>query len=165
MANDKVVLENCRIVFRNFAGEKRQFNEEGDRNFSVVLDDEKAEMAKLQGWNVKPKPPREEGDPNFHHLKVTVSYKGRKPPVAVLISSKGRTNLDEDMIGMLDNAELAVVDMIIRAYDWEVNGRKGRSAYLDSIYVTLAEDELALKYSEPKEKEEPADEGVEREED
>jgi hypothetical protein len=167
MANDKIVLEDARIVFRNFSGERQQFNEEGDRNFSVVLDDDKAASLAADGWNVKTKPPREEGDPNFNHLKVKVSYRGKKPPLAILISSKGRTTLDQDMIDMLDGAEYAVVDMIIRAYDWEFNGKKGRTAYLDSIYVTLAEDELTRKYAEdePKEKEEPIDEGVDREED
>lgn len=163
MADNNIVLENCRLVFKNFAGEKRQFNEEGKRNFSVVLDDEKAELLKAQGWNVKSKPPREEGDPYFHHLKVTVSYTGKRPPLAMMISSKGRTELDQDMIGLLDNAELAVVDMILRPYDWDVQGSKGRSAYLHSIYATLAEDELSLKYAETKD--EDADEPVEREED
>lgn len=165
MANDNIVLENCRIVFRNFSGAKQQFNEEGKRNFSVVLDDEKAEILKAQGWNVKTKPPKEEGDPNFNHLKVTVSYTGKRPPLAMMISSKGRTNLDEDMIGLLDTAELAVVDMILRPYDWDFSGGKGRSAYLHSIYATLAEDELSLKYAEPAEETKDEVEAIDLEED
>jgi len=99
----------------------------------------------------------------FHHLKVKVFYGGKKPPLAVLISSKGRTQLGEDMISLLDNAELAVVDMIIRPFDWDVNGNQGRTAYLHSIYATLAEDELSLKYAETKE--DDVEEPVEREED
>lgn len=165
--NDKEVLENCRIVFRNFEGREEQYNRAGDRNFSVVLDDEQAERMKAQGWNVKSKPPREEGDREFHHLKIKVNFRSKKPPTIVMISSKGRTLLDQDMVGMLDLAELALVDMIIRPYEYDVNGKTGRTAYLDSIYVTLAEDELSLKYAEdePKDKEEPVDEGVDREED
>lgn len=164
-ANNKEVLEDCRIVFRNFAGREEQYNREGDRNFSVVLDDEQAAAMKARGWNVKSKPPREEGDREFHHLKVKVNYRGKKPPTVILITSKNRTTLDEETVGMLDLAELALVDMIIRPYEYDVNGKTGRTAYLDSIYVTLAEDELMQKYAEEEPKEEPTEEGVVREED
>jgi len=144
----EIVLSNSRIVFRNFTGEERKFNEAGKRNFAVVLTPELADELEKDDWNVKRKPPKEEGDDEFCFLSVTVSYKG-KPPRIILIteSMNRRTTLDEDTADMVDVAEIETIDMILRPYDWEVNGNCGRKAYLKSIYVTLHEDELDIKYA------------------
>lgn len=149
--NDKnITLEGVRIVFRNFAGKETQYNAEGKRNFNVVLDEEMADRLESDGWNVKRKPPKEEGDAPFNVLHVTVSYKGRAPRV-VMLTSRGRTNLDEETCELLDFADIETVDMIIRPYDWDVSGKTGRKAYLQSIYVTIHEDDLELKYADVRE--------------
>lgn len=142
---EPLVLENRRILFRNFAGAEGRFNAKGDRNFNVVLEANEAIALQDDGWNVKYLKPREEGDEILARLEVAVHY-GKKSPRIVLITSKGKTQLEEDMIGVLDWAEIASVDMIVRPYHWEVNGKSGVKAYLNSIYVTIREDELELKY-------------------
>ena len=140
-----VVLENRRILFRNFAGEEGRFNAKGNRNFNVVLEPEEAEAMEKDGWNIKYLQPREEGDEPLPRLEVTVKF-GKIPPRVILITSKGKTQLDEDMVSLLDWAEIENVDMIVRPYEWEVNGKTGVKAYLKSIYVTIREDELERKY-------------------
>jgi hypothetical protein len=146
--NDKnVVMEGMRIIFRNFAGKEGQYNREGDRNFAVLLDDEVAEAMLSDGWNVKRLKVREEGDTPQAYLSVSVNFKGR-PPRIVMITSRGRTNLGEDEIELLDWADMRNVDMIIRPYEWAVNGKTGIKAYLQSIYVTIEEDALELKYAD-----------------
>lgn len=140
-----VVLENRRIIFRNFSGEEGRFNAKGDRNFNVLLNHDEADGMAQDGWNVKYLQPREEGDEPQPRLDVAVKF-GKNPPRVVLITSRGRTNLTEDMVGLLDWAEIENVDLIIRPYEWEVNGRTGVKAYLKSIYVTIREDALELKY-------------------
>ena len=140
-----VVLEEHRILFRNFSGEEGRFNAKGQRNFNVLLDPEEAEAMLKDGWNVKYLQPREEGDLPQARLEVSVHF-GRNPPRIILITSRGKTPLDESMVSLLDWAEIVNVDMIVRPYEWEVSGRTGVKAYLKSIYVTIREDELEKKY-------------------
>jgi len=139
-------LEDVRIIFRNFSGAGDAFNAEGNRNFNIILDDADAEAMRADGWNVKTKEPREEGDDPLHLLKVDVSYKAR-PPRVVMITSRGRTNLDEAGVGALDWVNIKQTDLILNPYAWTVNGKSGIKAYLHSIYVTIEEDALEKKYS------------------
>lgn len=146
---EPVVLEGKRIVFRNFAGAVGRFNAEGDRNFNVLLDDEEAERMIADGWNIKWLQPREEGDKPQARLDVAVSYKEKtRPPRIVLLTSRGKTSLDEDRIGLLDWADIVNVDLILNPYHWSIaaSGKSGIKAYLKSLYVTIREDELELKY-------------------
>lgn len=149
MADDRnVVMQDKRIIFRNFSGKEGQFNREGDRNFAVLLEPDEAEAMAKDGWNVKVLKPREEGDEEVTYLlPVSVSFKGR-PPRIVMITSRGRTTLNEDEAEMLDWVDIRNVDLIVRPYDWTVNGKTGTKAYLKSIYVTIEEDALELKYAE-----------------
>lgn len=154
MADDGTVLmENIRIIFKNFAGKEGQFNREGDRNFAALLTPEMADGLLADGWNVKTTKEREldEGEMsgNEPYLPVTVGFKGR-PPKIVMLSSRGRTDLGEDEVELLDYADIQNVDLIVRPYDWIVNGKTGRKAYLKSIFVTINEDELDLKYKDVK---------------
>jgi hypothetical protein len=143
----EIILSNVRIVFRNFAGEERQFNAAGKRNFAVVITPEIADTLEKDSWNIKRRPPKEEGDEEFCFIPVTVSYKGR-PPRVIMLTSRGRTTLDEDTADILDVAEIDKIDLMLRPYDWSVNGNTGRKAYLKSIYATIHEDELELRYAD-----------------
>lgn len=143
-----VLMEGVRIIFRNFAGKEGQYNREGDRNFAVLIDDKVAADMDADGWNVKWLNPRseEEGEERQAYLPVSVNFKGR-PPRIVLITSRGRSNLDESSIEMLDWADIINVDLIVRPYEWTVNDKSGIKAYLQSIYVTIEEDPLEQKYN------------------
>ena len=148
--NDNTVLmEGVRIIFRNFSGKEGQYNREGDRNFAVLLDEQTAEVMAKDDWNVKwlrPRDEEEESTPQAY-LPISVNFKGR-PPRIVLITSRGRTNLDESSVEMLDWADIINIDLIVRPYEWTVNNKSGIKAYLQSIYVTIEEDALEMKYSE-----------------
>lgn len=140
-----VVLEGRRILFRNFSGEEGRFNAAGKRNFNVLLEQEEARAMEADGWNVKYLQPKEEGEEPQPRLEVSVMF-GRRPPRIVLITDHGKTALDESMVSLLDWADIVNVDLIVRPYEWEVSGKTGVKAYLNSIYVTIREDELEKKY-------------------
>jgi len=146
MTDNTVLIENARLIFRNFSGKEGQYNREGDRNFAVILDDKTAQNMVKDGWNVKFFEPREEGDTPDPYISVTVSFKNR-PPRIVMITSSSRTNLDEDSVPVLDFAEIRTCDLIVNPYEWTVNGKSGIKAYLKSMFVTIEEDELERKYS------------------
>lgn len=156
--DNTVVMEGVRIIFRNFAGKEGQYNRAGDRNFSVLLDEKTAASMSRDGWNVKVLKAREEGDEDQAYLQVAVNFKGR-PPRVVMITSRGRTNLDEDQVEILDWADIRNVDLIVRPYEWVVNGKSGVKAYLQSIYVTIEEDALELKYADVDPKTDPEELG------
>ena len=147
--DNSVIMEGVRIIFRNFSGKEGQYNREGDRNFAVLLDDKVAEAMAADNWNVKWLRPRteEEGEAPQAYLPISVNFKGR-PPRIVLVTSRGRTNLDENQVEMLDWVDIINVDLIVRPYEWTVNNKSGIKAYLQSIYVTIEEDPLELKYAE-----------------
>lgn len=150
-ANDNTILmEGVRIIYRNFAGKEGQYNREGDRNFAVLLDEKVANALAKDKWNVKfikPREDEEDDTPPQAFLPVSVNFKGR-PPRIVLVTSRGRTYLDEDTVDMLDWADITNVDLIIRPYAWTVNDKSGIKAYLQSLYVTIQEDPLEEKYAE-----------------
>ena len=136
-------IDDARIIYRNFSGEGSKFNREGDRNFSLIIpDQELADKLVAQGWNVKIRDPREEGDDPFIHLPVKVKFNDRGPNV-YLQSGGRRVKLDEESISCLDNVDIVNVDMDIRPYDWEVNGKTGRTAYLHSMCITQEVDRFA----------------------
>ena len=141
-------IDDARIIFKNFEGRGDKFNREGDRNFSLLIEDENTANALIkEGWNVKIKPGREEGDDPFMRLPVKVKFTDYGPNV-YLVTGNRRNELDEESIGCLDNIEIESVDMDIRPYDWEVNGRTGRTAYLQSMEVVQRIDRFAARYSE-----------------
>lgn len=140
-------IEDARIIFRNFAGVGSKYNREGDRNFAVIIPNEDIkDQLVADGWTVKIKPPREEGEEPFMYLPVKIKFNNRGP-AAYVVSGDQVTKLNEDTIDMLDEIDIQSVDMDIRPYDWEVNGKEGRSAYLQAINVIQNIDRFGAKYA------------------
>lgn len=140
-------IDDARIIYRNFSGVGSKFNRKGDKNFSIIIDTrELADKLVEQGWNVKIRETSEDKEP-FIHLPVKVKFNDRGPNV-YLQSGHNRIKLDEESISCLDNVDIINVDLDIRPYDWEVNGKTGRTAYLYSMCVTQEIDRFADRFDE-----------------
>lgn len=140
------MIEDAVIIFRNFAGKEGQYNREGDRNFCVILPDDVATQMLEDGWNVKYLEAREEGETDTPYVMVSVNFKNR-PPRIVMLTSNARTHLGENEVEILDWADIKSTDLIARGYEWNVNGKTGTKAYLQSLFVTIEEDALERKYA------------------
>lgn len=143
----KLRIEGAVLKWRNFAGKETRYTPAGKRFFSVVLDEDIAKKLKEDGWNIKWKIPKNPDDDSIAILEVEVKF-GEYPPKIVEITERGKTTLTENKISILDYAEFANVDLIITPYVWEVNGRGGVKAYLDTMYFEIIQDEFAEKYKD-----------------
>ena len=146
-----ITIEDARVIFKNFEGRESQYNRAGSKNFCVVLDEGLAQQLMNDGWTgVRRLKERPDGTPGDWIMQVTVSYK-HKPARVIMISSKGRNELDEETVDLLDDLDFKTVDMIISPYNWNIRGETGVSAYLRKMFVTIEEDYLDLKYAEVEE--------------
>ena len=139
-------ISNAKFIFyTNFKGAAGPYNNEGERNFNVILEGDALQQALDYGMNVKTTKPRDGYEP-VSYIKVNIGYKYRAP-IAMLINSQVRRSLTEQTIGLLDDYEYSNVDIVIRPNRWRrPNGESGVNAYLQAIYATVVEDPFVSKY-------------------
>lgn len=141
----QLVVEDAKIIYKHFAGLADDFHREGERDFSLRLDNEDVAMKMADdGWNVKEKT-LEDGT-KYWHVKVKISYKFQAPKVYIVKKDKS-IPLDESTIGTLDHAEIIRADVVVDPSVWSVRGETGVTGYLRSLYVRIQEDPFAERYS------------------
>lgn len=143
--NDIIQVDDGRIIWPNFSGRETPFNDKGKRNFNWKIEGaELADRLVADGWNVKIKPPREEGDEPFMHLAVKVNFEGWNPPNIYLVSGNVTRKLDADTVGILDDIDIIKVNFDIRAYDYDTPRGSGRAAYLHAMQVFQRVDRFSM---------------------
>lgn len=139
-------LQGVRIKYRNFRGLERKINgrimnQEGKRNFCVVLNEEQYEDLRDKGWQVKAGIDKD-GEPEYT-IKVSISFGGRPPMIKMRPTDKEKgIMLDEETIDQLDFVDIENADLVIRPYVWDETGKYGASAYLRSMQVDIYVDPL-----------------------
>ena len=137
-----LVIQDAKIMFRNFEGREKTNNRAGDRNFCVRIDDpEEAQKLAADGWNIKTLSPRDGvDDDEVHFLQVKLNYGRGRPPKIEVKTDTTEILYDEDTVKNLDTADLTDIKIVINPYHWEVNGKKGIKAYLNTFKATLVDD-------------------------
>jgi len=152
-----IKVAGAKIKFKNFEGRVTEYNKNGNREFSLVLDEEDALNLQEIGWKVKPKELR---DGSIQYLlPVEASFKkvpNIKQMKVVQVTSKNQTILNEETIGNLDYADILNIDLTIRPYCWgPVQGKYGVKAFLQEMWVTIYEVDWADKYATDESNQEP----------
>ena len=146
--NGKLIIEDARLLYRNFAGAQTDYNAPGKRNFNVIIDDpDLAQKMADDGWNVKIRPARDPQEPSIHHIKVNVNFNSARGPRIFMHTGNSMVELTEQTVGQLDQADIIGCDLVISPYRYERNGNAGLSAYLDTMHVVIKEDPFAHKYA------------------
>lgn len=140
-------IANARLIFRNFSGKPDEFNKNGERKFGVIIDPEKVDELRADGWNIKNTKPNEDGEV-LYYLIVKVQYNEFRHPNVFLITNERKLNLEEYNVGQIDTSDLIEVNLVIQPYYWEVNGKSGIKAYLKTGYFEIQSDSFAEKYQD-----------------
>lgn len=128
----KVVPGQMDLIYRNFAGLKTDYNEAGNRNFCIKVDE--ADVEDLLGANINVKRNKDE-EPYF---KVNIRYENI-PPTIVRVKSledgrKIKTVIEEDNLKMLDKALIAEATISVSPYYSKKNRRW--TCYLSAMMFT-----------------------------
>lgn len=157
----EVTIENARIIWPNFSGVAKKCNAKGDRNCCIVLSEEDAATLRAEGFKVKVKEAKEEGEPPMLYLTLKCKFRNRegnmitRPSMMyMIVGKKKQVRLDEETVGQIDFAEIENVDLKFRSVPYDFNGKQGITAQIMEMYVTIVPDYLAEKYSDPSDGEE-----------
>lgn len=151
MAKDLIKFEDVdgkALIFRNFEGRAGTFNNEGDRSFCLVVDEETRDALENIGFNVRERRRQlDDGDEQITlYLPIKINFNSRRPPQINQVTSRGVTALDEDTVGSLDYAEIISAKISVNAYNWHYAGKEGWSAYLQELLVEIEDESFIGKY-------------------
>lgn len=144
---DILQFDDVEIIWPNFSGKPDKYNRDGKRSFNIIIPDEETKKAlEAEGWTVKTKAANDDYEDPLYYMPVKVSYH-RDPelqhldPVVTLVTGRRSNELDEESVDNLDHIDiLEIPHMDISPYDWEVNGKTGRSAYLKKAIIVQEVD-------------------------
>jgi hypothetical protein len=145
-------LDGIQIInpWKNFRGEKKKFNERGDRTFNLSFlspNDETAIDLLNAGWPVKEQID-DSGEVFGYQMQVKVNYGSTRPPQIHRVSpfTGRRELLTVDNIASLDGEDIEYVNIIFNPYNWHVSGDEGVTAYVEQMDVYIRENEFDLEW-------------------
>ena len=145
LVNGDLSVENAVIIWTNFEGRATKFNPNGGkRTFALVLTEEVAAMLREEGWNVKTRDGRDEGDDPLYFTEIVVNMESQFPPKVVLYTEfrgkKSANKLNERSIKQLDTIEIENVDVVVHPYEHGFSSVATIKGYARAVYVTQGQD-------------------------
>lgn len=138
-----LIVKGGAIIFKNFNGGPTKFNPNGGkRSFALVMPQYVADRLVDEGWNVKHRPPREEGDDDLYYTEIVVKFDGKTPPELYLVTQygkkKNKVKLDEETVGLLDTTVIVDLDMVIHPWHHGLVNSSGATVkgYVHELYAT-----------------------------
>lgn len=147
---DDLEIENAQIKwpFSHFDGKKDVFNEEGQRNFTIIIPPENAQFLIDEGWPIRESKTLEEDDPPEYLLKVHISYK-YEPPKIFLIKGNRKVRVEkESELSDISRSTCDNINVIISPSRWVHGAKTGISAYAKEIYATVKESRFSEMYAD-----------------
>lgn len=147
---DEVELEDVKVKWNwsHFDGRADTFNDEGDYNYTLILDEKTAADMLEAGWTgIKENPPYEEGDPPEWTLKVKISYKYEAPRI-YLIKNNRKIRAEESDLRDIRRDTCLQMDVILTPSRWVNGPRTGVTAYTKELYAEIKQSRFADKYED-----------------
>lgn len=152
-------IQEAPLIYKHFSGAENPKNRKGDRNFGLLLTPEMAATLAAADYNVKTRKAMDATDeyearPEQHFIICKLGFQSKiEVPRVVMIScvtpeSCKRTALTEEMVSLLDTANTVKADCKIGAYDWGDANDGGRTAYANSLFITVELDPVEAKYED-----------------
>jgi len=144
------ILETAKITNRNFSGRVDDYNEKGERKFTLILEDpELIDILIADGWNVKTKETAPD-EPIRAYLPVFVDFNNPKylPKIVQVTEKNGKQKaiqLTEDNVGSIDAADIERITVYVKPKIWYNRATKepgGIKAMLSKMYFVLIPDEV-----------------------
>jgi hypothetical protein len=146
---ENIYIENAKLYFRNFSGGPDKYNPNGGiRYFGVIIDEDKVEPLRAEGWKIKDSKPSEVDGSFVSYLKVKVVY-GKRSPSILLINGSNQDDknvLNENTVNILDCIRIQQAKLNIRPYKYNYSGLQGVSARLESAAFIIVPDPITEEY-------------------
>lgn len=144
-----LTLEDAKFFGRpNFSGNEDRFKDDR-RKFTVLIPNDVADQLREMGWNVKTTIPTPEEKAEFpdreplSHLKVMVDDNS----VVQIRMGDDVETLRVPSFGVIDRSRIEVMDMEIRAWEYDPEERPGNySARLVALVANIRPNILEQKY-------------------
>jgi hypothetical protein len=151
-------MEGVQILggrYRNFSGNPTDFNPKGGvREFAAVLPEDIAEKMAADGINVKRTKVYdddgvvEEGVEGLPFVKIKLNFGTYKPPIVYMVTPrKDPRHLPEDVVDLLDSADIVSADIVVKHAERTINGEVVHPLYLRTLYANVEPDYFQEKYA------------------
>ena len=144
----EIIFEGVDVLsgtFRNFGGEVRQFNDDGKRNFSVLVEPKYIPFLEKEGVYIKDFTEKKGGGKKKTFVKIFINYDSIvKPEIYVRRGKKEDfVMLSPDKVGMLNKANFDNVELVVDPYKRD---NTPVLLYLSRGFFTMHVDPISAKY-------------------